>query len=330
MKPDPVYPYTDEPPLTPDERTYIEAKIAIAIDRLNWGAEGMAPRSIIGLMSGGDDSAPACYIASLHPLFGGVVHVNTGIGVPQTRDHVRATCELMGWPLTVMNAADYVDAKGNPQPAIYEEIVKYMGFPGPAQHGLMYQRLKERQLQMFERQQGFGPKPGDRVMYASGIRQQESARRKKNTSGEPQREGRVVWAAPIFDWSKKDCNLCRRYAGMRRNPVAELIHKSGECLCGSFAEEGELAELEVWFPCVAKRIKDLQAEVRAAGFPWGWEEEPPASWMEHRQDLAAGQELMMAPQYYTDPEAQHLCTQCNVGHHYKTELQKALRAKTTS
>ena len=57
--------------------------------------------------------------------------------------------------------------------------------------------------------------------------------------------------------------------GVPRNPVVDLIHKSGECLCGAFAKPNELREIEYWYPEVGKRIRDLEAKVRAAGFPWG-------------------------------------------------------------
>lgn len=310
---DRIYPYTKEPPLTAEESAYIEPKIGAALELLARAVEEFKPRDVIGLLSGGDDSAPACYIASLHPLFKGALHIDTGIGIQQTRDHVSSVCKQRKWSLAVMRAVDYVDAKGQSHPAIYEEICKFLGFPGPAQHGLMYQRLKERQLSMFERQQGYGPKPGERVLYVSGVRSQESNRRKKNTTGKPVRKGRTIWAAPIYDWSKKDCQLCRRYAGIKRNPVAELIHKSGECLCGAFAEKGELAELAVWFPEVAQRIRNLEAEVRAAGFPWGWEDEPPDWWLAHKRDLATGQGLIFQPEFEsTAVEDQILCTKCNL------------------
>jgi hypothetical protein len=60
------------------------------------------------------------------------------------------------------------------------------------------------------------------------------------------------------------------------NQVTEMLHMSGECLCGSFAHTGELDEIEMWYPDVAKQIRDLEAEIADRDdIPekrkkWGW------------------------------------------------------------
>ena len=57
------------------------------------------------------------------------------------------------------------------------------------------------------------------------------------------------------------------------NPVVDLLHMSGECLCGSFARPGELAEISLWYPRAAARIFELERRVLEAGSPprpWGW------------------------------------------------------------
>ncbi len=64
------------------------------------------------------------------------------------------------------------------------------------------------------------------------------------------------------------------FLSLRRSPVVDLIHKSGECLCGAFASKGELAELALWFPAVAAELRELEAEVQPR-FGWGWEGRPP-------------------------------------------------------
>ena len=53
--------------------------------------------------------------------------------------------------------------------------------------------------------------------------------------------------------------------GLDRNPVVDLLHKSGECLCGAFAAKDEIRDLEVWFPEVAERIHEPRARVDDAG-----------------------------------------------------------------
>jgi len=93
---------------------------------------------------------------------------------------------------------------------------------------------------------------------------------------EVQVEGARIWVAPIHDWSKIDTTKLIQHTGLKRNPVVDLIHKSGECLCGAFAKQGELAELEMWFPKTAAKIRRLEREVMKK-FPWGWEGKPSSS-----------------------------------------------------
>ncbi len=141
-------------------------------------------------------------------------------------------------------------------PKIYEDIARKYGFPGPSQHAVMYSLLKERQLERFERDIGATPKRP--VIYISGAREDESVRRMGTVTTEPNVQGRKVWMNAIWDFTKSDCSGCLNYYGVKRNEVVDLIHKSGECLCGAYADRGELSELQMWFPEVAKRITDLE------------------------------------------------------------------------
>ena len=62
--------------------------------------------SIYGMFSGGHDSLCAAALASLHPLFAGAIHINTGIGIEETREFVRDTCERHFWPLHEIHAPE--------------------------------------------------------------------------------------------------------------------------------------------------------------------------------------------------------------------------------
>lgn len=241
-----------------------KARIEEAINQWN-------PVEVFGMFSGGHDSLTATYIASLVPEFTGAAHINTGIGVPQTREFVIETCARQGWPFYHYKATENVTAKGKPDPQVYADLVRERGFPGPGHHTKMYNRLKERQIRRLVRDHK--TKWNDKIMLIAGCRSQESQRRMRNT--EPvQKEAARIWVNPIHDFSKTDCGRVIAYAGLQRSPVVDRIHKSGECLCGAFAEPGELAELEMWYPEVAAEIKALQAEVQPK-FGWGWEGQPP-------------------------------------------------------
>ena len=282
----------------------IESKISLAIARIDSAVQQFKPVAVFGLFSGGHDSVTATKIASLHGSFTSAVHINTGIGIKRTRQYVRETAAQQNWPLKEYSAADNVNADGEPDPQIYYDIVMEHGFPGPSSHRMMYARLKERCLRMLQRDWQCTAKASSprRVLFISGARSEESTRRMANTH-EVQEDGQRIWVAPIHDWTKLECGKLMQYFRIPRNPVVDLIHKSGECLCGAFAQPGELAELNQWDETrdAYNEIMALQKEVLAAGLPWGWEDSPP-DWF---QEKKAGQEFLFD---YDQPQS--LCWSC--------------------
>lgn len=244
-------------------------RTALCLDLIDRAVEIHKPVAVYGLFSGGDDSTTAVHVASKHPLFSGAAHINTGIGVPQTREFVRETCKRYGWPLKEYRAKEDCGID-------YRALVLKNGFPGPGAHKWMYSLLKMRALQMLVRDAKVGHKRADRVLLISGVRSQESIRRMGHVEPIRKEPGRGwVWVSPIHDWSKGDCLEYLDEQKVERNEVVALIHKSGECLCGAYADKGELKELACWFPEVAAEIRALEVEVKAAGHNWGWEEAPP-------------------------------------------------------
>src|SRR5438105_52319 len=124
------------------------------------------PRRLFALFSGGHDSLASTYIASLHPASSGAVHINTRIGIEETRQFVRETCTARGWPLIEL----FPDRK------TYDDLVLERGFPhGPKSHNTMYYWLKQRQVRRLVKQHKQGR--FDRIGLVTGIRVAESARR---------------------------------------------------------------------------------------------------------------------------------------------------------
>jgi 3'-phosphoadenosine 5'-phosphosulfate sulfotransferase (PAPS reductase)/FAD synthetase len=253
------------------DRMDIPGVLAIAVGRVNEAIRAHVPVASFGMISGGHDSLTASFVASLAEKFTGCAHINTGIGVEETREFVRNTCRLRKWPLLEYKAMENVTAKGKPDPQDYRALALKYGFPGPGQHGTMYIRLKERQVRRLVRDHKTRMK--DRVLLITGVRSQESERR-MGTVEPIRREGAQVWVSPIHDFSKLDCSRILKWAGFERNPVVDFIHKSGECLCGAFAKPEELAELALWYPHAANQIKTLAVEVMKI-HPWGWGQRPP-------------------------------------------------------
>lgn len=242
-------------------------------------ALGRAPRPsrVVALFSGGHDSLCAAHVVA--SVLGGpveCVHVDTGIGVPATREFVRETCRRFGWPLTVLTPPPFAPARQKRKSGIdydnlpaYEAVVLHYGFPGAYGHTLVYNRLKERCLRQLERDIEASPRRP--VLYVTGVRKQESRRRMGHIVA-LQREGRRTWCAPLTNWSRDERDAYHAAEVLPRNPVVARLCMSGECLCGAYGSPGELAEIAFHYPEVAAYIRSLEARARAAGAPhcvWG-------------------------------------------------------------
>lgn len=245
-----------------------EARIAEGRAILDDAVATYDPSHVFALFSGGNDSLTETHLTMQHPRASGVVHINTGIGLPETRAFVYETCKQYGWPLKEYAAAES-----------YEQWVLTGGFPGPAQHSIMYNRLKGRSVDALVRdhkQEWHGrSKRGDRIMLVTGARRQESQRR----MGTVERMRRVyaqVWVNPLYAWTKADVWDYKAHFNLPTNPATTTLGMSGECLCGAFAEQHELEQIAHFFPQMGAYLHDLQDRVAAAGYPWGWDEAPPA------------------------------------------------------
>ncbi len=239
--------------------------------------------AIVAAFSGGDDSTTLAHM--FRDRITHVVHANTGIGIEATREYVRDTCATWRVPLI----------ERHPEPgAGYRDLVLGRvriktgpkagqrawagGFPGPAAHWLMYQRLKERPIEQMQREL-IGNPWRERIIVLAGRRAEESQRRTARLGGANPIERRrsKVWVSPLLGWSKLDLNTYRMLnPDLGRNPVSALLHMSGECLCGAFAKRGEIDEIGEWFPNVRRDIEQLERDVTDAGIVapercrWGW------------------------------------------------------------
>jgi 3'-phosphoadenosine 5'-phosphosulfate sulfotransferase (PAPS reductase)/FAD synthetase len=244
---------------------------------------------IYALFSGGHDSLVSTALAAQHPLFAGVVHINTGIGIEETRQFVRDTCERQRWSLHEVHA---------PEGRYAELVLTRGGFPyGSASHNTMLFYLKQQPLLRWHR------RIEGRHGFVTGIRKDESVRRMGAGISVPIRRDskntRMTWISPILDWTKLDCNEFIERKGLQRNRVVDLLHRSGECLCGALARSEEIHDIAAWFPDTARQINALEAECEKRGIV--------ASVWASRQarDLDAGQTALFAKS-----ELAPLCTSC--------------------
>lgn len=243
------------------------------------------------LTSGGNDSVVPLHIFKDDERISAAVHIDTGIRVPEVEKHVKKACDIFGLNLLVYRAVENKKADGTPDPQIYQEIVKEFGFPGPSQHLIMYSKLKERQIRRLVRDHKVGKK---RIMLITGVRRSESSRRNRNVK-EIQRDGSQLWVAPVANWSDDDMAVYRTHYELPKNPVAENLGMSGECLCGAFAKPGQLDLIRTHYPETADYIESIQEN---SGCPWKWDEKPTTSDLRLMKEIAISRTNM------------HLCTSC--------------------
>jgi 3'-phosphoadenosine 5'-phosphosulfate sulfotransferase (PAPS reductase)/FAD synthetase len=258
------------------------------------------------LWSGGHDSTLLAHLMRTHVTH--AVHANTGIGIEQTRQFVRDTAAAWNLPLLERHP---------PAGSTYREFVLRHGFPGPAQHHRMFQRIKERALRQVRRELVTNGRR-QRVVFVAGRRRAESARRagnlRRGRTPIPlhEREDSVIWTSPIANWTTLDMNTYRlMHPDLPRNPVADVLHMSGECLCGSYAKDGERQQLRDWYPEVDAEITSLEQAARAAGVPdplatWGWAAPHVTAVLEGREVVPAIRALLKPP----TAAAGALCSSC--------------------
>lgn len=246
----------------------LDAKIADAERIIREALDAyLGDRELVGrvvLFSGGNDSTVLAHLArhvlpvDLRATHAG--HANTTIGIEATRQFVRDTCAAWGLPLLERLP-----------PVSYAELVRESGFPGAAMHFRQYQRLKERGLRQIRAELVTYPRR-QRVLFLAGRRRAESKRRENVP--EYEREGSIVWASPLAHWTDDDLAAYRERYDVPRNLVAVLLGMSGECLCGAFAEPGELDRIKAVDPDVYEQIRALEAEVHGKFAEhrchWGW------------------------------------------------------------
>lgn len=226
-----------------------EFGIRLGLRAIDVAIAGCSPTHVLALFSGGSDSIVATHVAAQHPRFDGAVFIDTGTALPGVREHAEAVCADQGWPLTVIRS-----------PETYEDMIREHGLPGPGKHGTAYVRLKEKALDAHVRTLCSKCQDGnkrhrkhDTVLWVSGARTDESKRR-MGTATWMTVDGAQVWVNPILDWLSYQCSDYRRFYDLPVSFVSALIHRSGECNCGTYKADNEREMLCALFPEFAAQL----------------------------------------------------------------------------
>jgi len=231
------------------------------------------PYAKVLMFSGGGDSMTALHVClklGVKPDY--VLHINTRTGIPETTAFVRQYVEQLGIP--------YIEGDAGSR---YENYVRRKGVFGvgtgkQSAHTFAYHLLK-REVLTSAISANIRQRKRDRsVLLLNGARITESQNRADNFADKPiRKDGANIWVNVIHEWDKPSCKAFCAEQKCPKNPVNELLCRSGECMCGTTQGQQARAEVAYWFPHWGRWIDGLEAEVKQK-FPWGWGESVPQGW----------------------------------------------------
>jgi 3'-phosphoadenosine 5'-phosphosulfate sulfotransferase (PAPS reductase)/FAD synthetase len=204
------------------------------------------------LFSGGNDSIASTHYIHEQREIDFTVYLDTNSGIPENKEYVIDVCDEYGWDLAVLSSP--VTLK---EFAVGTDTRQALGFPGPGAHSWAFQYFKERQLSAIATQTDPEPR------FYTGVRSAESDRRMQNIDENREQADRWVWVNPICEWSDSDVGDYRNKHDLPKNPVNREIGRSGDCLCGAFANRTtELVELETHYPEHYEWLMGVEEEVQ--------------------------------------------------------------------
>jgi 3'-phosphoadenosine 5'-phosphosulfate sulfotransferase (PAPS reductase)/FAD synthetase len=233
----------------------IDQAIAEAVEIVQEAKVEHRPSRTFLLYSGGNDSQVLLH--AMAPFADEIVHVDTGVGIPEVADFCRRVASGFQLPYTEERPPRSYDSlvltKG-----ITGVVSGWDGLPGPGMHRYTYSRLKERCFEaVLRRHRQYN---GERFMLLSGIRRAESARRSKTAT--VHRKGGQVWVQPLNSWDNDEMAEYRKRFDIPQSEVAANLHMSGECLCGAMADQGpdreERSQIRFFYPQFDKRLTLLE------------------------------------------------------------------------
>jgi 3'-phosphoadenosine 5'-phosphosulfate sulfotransferase (PAPS reductase)/FAD synthetase len=222
------------------------------------------PNAIVLMFSGGDDSLTAYHVArELGIKFDAVIHGNTRTGIPETTEFSRKEVERLG--------DKYIEADAG---SSYMRYILRKGFFGKGvdAHMFSYHILKQMHFErvvsahLRQRRRNF------RILFINGARRTESANRMitmKSPFKITPRKPNDIWVNLINEFSKYNNYDYLAGCGVKRNPVAVNLCRSGECMCGTMQSVAERSEASYFYPEWGNWLNKVDAHViKKHGFGW--------------------------------------------------------------
>lgn len=227
------------------------------------------PKAVVLMFSGGDDSMATYLVCKeLGIKLDAVIHGNTRTGIEETTLFARKEVERMGDKYIEADAGDsYLNyvmrkvffGKGNSAHNFAYHVLKIQHFRTAVSHNLR------------KRQRNFP------ILFINGARTEESERR-KITMAEPYKldpaQKNNIWVNIINHWPNHAPVEYILGCGEKRNPVSELLCRSGECMCGAMQSEGDRQEASFFYPAWGKQLDQLDKKIISL-HGWGWNDNGP-------------------------------------------------------
>lgn len=219
------------------------------------------PTHIVSMVSGGRDSALSDeLVRALGIKVDLVIHGKTGCGIPETSAFVVDQYGNLDSDFALADAGD-----------AYERYVMRKGFFGVGKqaHNFAYHILKADPFRATVSREIRKRRRNVRVMLINGARASESENRRVNLQPTRLDKGNL-WVNVAHVWTAGDRDLFLSQRGVRINPVAIQLCRSGECMCGTQQSKAEFWEAAALYPAWGDRMKALdEAARRLHGFGWG-------------------------------------------------------------
>lgn len=185
------------------------------------------PLAVFASFSGGRDSVVVTDLffrwVTRHPISAkiGVFAIKTGFQADQWDRWIEEYCSKKEWPL------EFGEGYGREW---YKQQVLQYGYPYARSHHVnIYRYLKQAAIERHVKATKLHRM--DRVMYVTGVRRDESSKRKKTQH--EYRKGARVGVNPLVNWTDSDVDLyIKTLIPDYDNPFYSLYGSSGDCYCG--------------------------------------------------------------------------------------------------
>lgn len=220
--------------------------------------ESYAIRSLVCSFSGGKDSLVATHLIMMElkniDIEKWVIYADTGVMLPTTTPFVEKICQEYGWNLKIVygNFFDHI-RKGMPMPTMFRRWCC-----GICKLDPIHEFVKTLKPQRAE---------------ITGLRRDESFRRRKLPSVFYLRVGHVWKYAPILDYTEKDV---LRYMKEHSLPMPPHYAKGIKetCQCGAFGSKKQMMILKAQYPELFQQFIEVEKKFKTGGAAFYFQNKP--------------------------------------------------------